>query len=113
MNVHHLELFYHVAKNGGVSAAARAMPYGIQQPAISAQILQLEDALGTTLYQRRPFQLTREGQALYEFAAPFFSGLEEMGDRLRGGGKSGCASPLRRWCSGITCPSYSRACNGV
>lgn len=40
MNVHHLELFHHVARNGGVSAAARAMPYGIQQPAISSQILQ-------------------------------------------------------------------------
>lgn len=88
MNVHHLELFYYVARHGGVSAAARAMPYGIQQPAISAQILQLEDALGVTLYQRRPFQLTREGQMLYEFAAPFFGGLVEMGDRLRGGSEN-------------------------
>lgn len=88
MNVHHLELFYYVAKNGGVSAAARAMPYGIQQPAISAQILQLEDSLGVTLYQRRPFQLTREGQTLYEFIAPFFGGLAEVGDRLRGGGEN-------------------------
>jgi len=85
MNVHHLELFYYVAKNGGVSAAARSMPYGIQQPAISAQILQLEDSLGVTLYQRRPFQLTREGQTLYDFIAPFFGGLAEVGDRLRGG----------------------------
>lgn len=88
MNVHHLELFYYVAKSGGVSAAARAMPYGIQQPAISAQILQLEDSLGVTLYQRRPFQLTREGQTLYEFIAPFFGGLAEVGDRLRGGGEN-------------------------
>lgn len=87
MNVHHLELFYYVAKNGGVSAAARAMPYGIQQPAISAQILQLEDALGVTLYQRRPFQLTREGQTLFDFITPFFSGLAEMSDRIRGGGE--------------------------
>ena len=85
MNVHHLELFHHVARNGGVSAAARAMPYGIQQPAISSQILQLEDSLGVTLYQRRPFQLTREGQALHDFIAPFFDGLAEMGNRLRGG----------------------------
>ena len=69
MNVHHLELFYYVALNGGVSAAARQMPYGIQQPAISAQILQLEDSLGVTLYQRRPFQLTREGQMLYDHIA--------------------------------------------
>jgi DNA-binding transcriptional LysR family regulator len=88
MNVHHLELFYYVARHGGVSAAARAMPYGIQQPAISAQILQLEDALGVTLYQRRPFQLSREGQTLYDFIAPFFAGLTEMGDRLRGGGEN-------------------------
>ena len=88
MNVHHLELFYYVARNSGVSAAARAMPYGIQQPAISAQILQLEDALGVTLYQRRPFQLTREGQTLYDFIAPFFSGLAEMSDRIRGGGEN-------------------------
>lgn len=87
MNVHHLELFYYVARHGGVSAAARAMPYGIQQPAISAQILQLEDALGVTLYQRRPFQLTREGQTLYDFVTPFFGGLNEMSDRLRGGGE--------------------------
>lgn len=88
MNVHHLELFYYVAKNGGVSAASRAMPYGIQQPAISAQILQLEDALGVMLYQRRPFQLTREGQTLYDFILPFFSGLTEISDRLRGGGEN-------------------------
>lgn len=88
MNVHHLELFYYVARHGGVSAAARAMPYGIQQPAISAQILQLEDSLGVTLYQRRPFQLTREGQMLHDFITPFFGGLTEMGDRLRGGGEN-------------------------
>ena len=64
------------------------MPYGIQQPAISAQILQLEDTLGVTLYQRRPFQLTREGQALYDFIVPFFGGLAEVSERLRGGGET-------------------------
>ena len=88
MNVHHLELFYYVALNGGVSAAARQMPYGIQQPAISAQILQLEDSLGVTLYQRRPFQLTREGQMLYDHIAPFFKGLPAVAERVRGGGET-------------------------
>jgi DNA-binding transcriptional LysR family regulator len=88
MNVHHLELFYYVARHGGVSAAARQMPYGIQQPAISAQILQLEDALGVTLFMRRPFQLTKEGQALYDFITPFFGGLDDMGRKLRGGGEN-------------------------
>lgn len=85
MNVHHLELFYYVARHGGVSAAARHMPYGIQQPAISAQILQLEDSLGITLFQRRPFKLTSQGEDLYEFITPFFGGLGNMGAKLRGG----------------------------
>jgi DNA-binding transcriptional LysR family regulator len=87
MNVHHLELFYYVAKHGGVSAAARQIPYGIQQPAVSAQILQLEGALGVSLFQRRPFQLTPEGQALYEHVQPFFAGLPAFEQRLRGGGE--------------------------
>jgi DNA-binding transcriptional LysR family regulator len=85
MNIHYLELFYYVARHGGVSAAARKMPYGIQQPAISAQVLRLEQDLGTTLFHRRPFRLTPAGQELYEFIEPFFSGLGDMGRRLRGG----------------------------
>jgi DNA-binding transcriptional LysR family regulator len=88
MNVHHLELFFYVATHGGVSAAARQMPYGIQQPAISAQILQLEEALGVTLYQRRPFQLTLEGQMLFDHIAPFFKGLGDVAERIRGGGET-------------------------
>lgn len=88
MNVHHLELFYYVAKHGGVSAAARQIPYGIQQPAISAQILQLEDTLGLTLFQRRPFQLTAEGRMLYDHIEPFFNGLPALEQRLRGGAET-------------------------
>ncbi len=85
MNIHHLELFYHVARCQGVSAAARQMTYGIQQPAISAQILQLENSLGKTLFQRRPFALTPEGKTLFVFIEPFFSKLPSMAERLRGG----------------------------
>ncbi len=84
MNVHHLELFYYVAKHGGVSAAARHMPYGIQQPAVSAQIIQLEDSLGTTLFHRRPFSLTKNGADLYAHLKPFFEGLPEVTARLTG-----------------------------
>ena len=29
MNVHHLELFYYVARHGGIMEAVRNMPYGI------------------------------------------------------------------------------------
>jgi DNA-binding transcriptional LysR family regulator len=85
MNIHHLELFYHVARCRGVSAAARQMPYGIQQPAISAQILQLENSLGKTLFHRRPFALTAEGETLFTFIEPFFAKLPAMAERLRGG----------------------------
>src|SRR5687767_4594770 len=85
MNIHHLELFYYVARFGGVSAAARRIPYGIQQPAISAQIIQLENNLGATLFTRRPFKLTKAGEELFRFIEPFFGGLDELGRRLRGG----------------------------
>lgn len=85
VNIHHLELFYYVAKHQGVSAAARHIPYGIQQPAISAQIIQLEDSLGVTLFQRRPFELTEHGRELYAFISPFFSGLPKLAESLRGG----------------------------
>src|SRR5664279_4407821 len=83
MNVHHLELFYHVAKHSGISAATRKMPYGIQQPAISGQILQLEKSLGVKLFQRRPFALTASGRDLFAFAEPFFGRIGEMSRRLR------------------------------
>lgn len=85
MNVHHLELFYYVAKHGGISQAVRNMPYGIQQPAVSGQVIQLEESLGVTLFQRRPFALTEAGQELYEFIKPFFGNLIPMADKLRGG----------------------------
>ena len=85
MNVHHLELFYYVAKHGGISQAVRNMPYGIQQPAVSGQVIQLEESLGVTLFQRRPFALTEAGQELYEFIKPFFGNLTAVADKLRGG----------------------------
>jgi DNA-binding transcriptional LysR family regulator len=85
MNIHHLELFYYVARHGGISDAVRHMPYGIQQPAISGQIIQLEDALGVTLFQRRPFALTPPGAELYAYIKPFFDNLASMAEKLRGG----------------------------
>ena len=85
LNVHHLELFYYVARHGGISSAVRHMPYGIQQPAVSAQILLLEKDLGVKLFDRQPFRLTTAGQQLMEFADPFFSNLEAMAHRLRNG----------------------------
>ncbi len=85
MNVHHLELFYYVARHGGISEAVRNMPYGIQQPAISGQVIQLEEFLGVTLFHRRPFALTPQGKELFDFIKPFFDNLTPMAEKLRGG----------------------------
>ena len=83
-NLHHLELFHHVARAGGITAAVRSMPYGIQQPAVSGQISQLEGELGVRLFQRRPFRLTPAGRELHDFCAPFFGGLADVAERISG-----------------------------
>jgi DNA-binding transcriptional LysR family regulator len=85
MNVHHLELFYYVARHGGIMPAVRNIPYGIQQPAVSSQIAQLEEHLGATLFQRRPFTLTPEGEKLFQFIQPFFTNLDKIAADLQGG----------------------------
>lgn len=85
MNVHHLELFYYVARHGGIMPAVRNIPYGIQQPAVSSQIAQLEEFLGATLFQRRPFALTPDGQKLYDHIQPFFAKLDQMATEIQGG----------------------------
>jgi len=85
MNIHHLELFYYVARHGGITEAVRNMPYGIQQPAISGQVAQLEEHLGLTLFHRRPFALTAAGDKLYKFIQPFFSNLDGLEKELQGG----------------------------
>lgn len=83
MNIHHLELFHHVAEAGGITPALSKIPYGIRQPALSSQLIQLEKDLGVRLFQRRPFQLTDAGQSLATFAKPFFSGLPKIEQELR------------------------------
>ena len=85
MNIHHLELFYYVARHGGILPAVRNMPYGIQQPAVSGQISRLEEFLGTKLFNRRPFALLPAGQELFEFIRPFFDEIDRVGEAIRGG----------------------------
>jgi len=85
MNIHHLELFYYVARHGGITEAVRNIPYGIQQPAVSGQVAQLEAYLGVTLFQRRPFTLTPAGEKLYRFIEPFFANLDLVAGELQGG----------------------------
>jgi DNA-binding transcriptional LysR family regulator len=85
INVHHVELFYYVARHGGIMRAVRNIPYGIQQPAVSGQVAQLEEYLGVKLFQRRPFELTPAGEKLYRFIQPFFANLDAVAVELQGG----------------------------
>ena len=72
MNIHHLELFYFVAKYEGITSAVRKMPYGIQQPAVSGQILHLERDLGVKLFNRRPFAPTpQEKSSMISYTRSF------------------------------------------
>ena len=73
-----------MAKHRGITAASRKMPYGIQQPAISGQLAQLEKTLGTKLFYRRPFGLTPAGLKLFTRIESFFGGLTELPDQIRG-----------------------------
>jgi len=84
LNLHHLELFYYVARHEGIVPACRHIPYGVQQPAVSTQIIRLEEELGVSLFRRRPFQLTPAGRTLYDHLAPFFGSLADLEARLRG-----------------------------
>jgi len=83
MNPHHLELFYYVAKHGGISAAVRAIPYGIQQPAVSGQMGKLEEDVGVKLFERSPFRLTSQGERLFTHVQPFFEGLEAVTEKVK------------------------------
>ncbi len=85
MNIHHLELFYYVARHGGIMPAVHNIPYGIQQPAVSSQMAQLEEFLGAPLFHRRPFALTPAGTELYAFIKPFFDNLDPVAEKIRGG----------------------------
>src|SRR3954462_15102852 len=83
MNVHHLELFYYVARHGGISAAVRHIPYGIQQPAVSGQMRALEEDVKAKLFERTPFRLTPAGERLYAHVQPFMENLASLTAQLQ------------------------------
>jgi len=83
MNIHQLELFFHVVTHQGVSPAARALDK--EQPTLSRQINDLEASLGAKLYHRRPFRLTEKGEILFHAIEPFFRGLPRLEQQVKGG----------------------------
>ncbi len=67
VNLEYYRIFYHVVKEGSITAAANVLC--VSQPAVSQTIRQLETALGTPLFLRaqKGVRLTAEGQALFHY----------------------------------------------
>jgi len=88
IQLHRLEGFYWVAREGGYAAAARAFPYPITQPAVHQQVKKLEAELGLALFERTGrdhIVPTAAGRRLYDFVAPFFAGIDGVVREVRAG----------------------------
>lgn len=90
LNYHHLRYFWVAAKEGSLKKAAQKLH--VSQPAISAQIKELETALGAPLFRRsgRTNVLTDAGQIALRYADEIFGlGAELMSFiQQRPGGQS-------------------------
>lgn len=78
------EQFLLVCEAGGLSAAARFGRTGISQPALSAQMAQLEAFLGRKLFQRKPFSLTPEGRVFHDEALRMRARMTRLRDVVAG-----------------------------
>jgi len=83
LNFHHLRYFWTVAREGGLRQAAEKLH--VSPPSISAQIGELEDALGEKLFRRtgRTNVLTDAGQIALRYADEIFSLGRELHAALR------------------------------
>lgn len=84
LNYHHLLYFWAVAREGTIAKASEMLL--LAQPTISEQVRNLEESLGTKLFQKegRNLILTEEGRIAYEYADEIFSRGRELADVLRG-----------------------------
>jgi DNA-binding transcriptional LysR family regulator len=83
MNLNHLRAFASVANHGSFTRAARALH--VSQPAISKQLGDLEQDLGTTLVDRLPrgVRLTAAGEVLFAHAQRILSSEQAAESELR------------------------------
>lgn len=84
LNYHHLFYFWTVAREGSITAACQRLL--LSPPTISAQIRELEEALGEKLFTRsgRGLTLTETGRLAYRYADEIFSLGREFVDAIRG-----------------------------
>ena len=84
LNYHHLIYFFLTAREGGLGPAAKILR--VSHPTISTQIKQLEDRLGTKLFDKRGrrLALTEEGRVVYRYAEEIFGLGRELIDAVKG-----------------------------
>ncbi len=84
LNYHHLRYFWAAAREGSVTRASEKLH--ISQPAVSAQIRTLEQALGEKLFARsgRSLALTEAGSVVYRYAEEIFGLGTELMETLKG-----------------------------
>ena len=84
-NLDDLAVFVHVVERHSFSAAARDLH--LAPKTVSKQIARLEQALGTTLFERntRNLRITSEGRAIAERARVALAVLEELQELATGG----------------------------
>jgi LysR family transcriptional regulator, low CO2-responsive transcriptional regulator len=82
LNLHQLATFQVVAKHCSYVRAAEELHFS--QPAVSAQIRQLEQALGVKLFDQigRRTHLTQAGEELYSYSQKIFSMINETLETL-------------------------------
>lgn len=83
LNYHHLRYFWAVVRDGGVTRASEKL--NVSQPTVSAQLRELEEALGEPLFERRgrTLELTEMGRVVHRYADEIFAIGQELVDTVR------------------------------
>lgn len=83
MELRHLRYFVAVADKRNFTRAAEML--NIAQPPLSRQIRQLEEEIGSDLFDRdvRPIRLTDAGRLLYENATRILAGIDQLQASMR------------------------------
>lgn len=83
LNYHHLFYFRTIATEGSIARAAEKLRLG--QPTLSAQLKQLEESLGTPLFERKhkKLLLTEQGRQALEYSNEIFRLGSEMQEVLQ------------------------------
>jgi len=84
LNYHHLHYFWVVAREGGITIAAKRLH--VTPATLSIQIRELEKSLGVKLFRKegRNLALTETGVSILEYANDIFATGNEMMEMVRG-----------------------------